>query len=72
MYQADFIDVTKYGQKNYGYKWMLLVIDTFSKYLWIFPMKNKRGESVTKALTNFLTYNTPEKFQSDQGVEFYN
>ena len=35
-------------------------------------MKNKRGESVTKALTNFLTYNTPERFQTDQGVEFYN
>ena len=30
--------------------------------------ENKRGESVTKALTNFLTYNTPEKFQTDQGV----
>ena len=72
LYQADLIDVTKYSQENYGYKWMLLVIDTFSKYLWIFPMKNKRGESVTKALTNFLTYNTPEKFQTDQGVEFYN
>ena len=72
LYQADLIDVTKYGQENYGYKWMLLVIDTFSKYLWIFPMKNKRGESVTKTLTNFLTYNTPEKFQTEQGVEFYN
>ena len=72
LYQADLIDVTQYGQENYGYKWMLLVIDTFSRYLWIFPMKNKRGESVTKALTNFITYNTPEKFQTDQGMEFYN
>ena len=33
LYQADLIDVTKYSQENYGYKWMLLVIDTFSKYL---------------------------------------
>ena len=72
LYQADLIDVTEYGQENYGYKWMLLVIHTFSKYLWIFPMKNKKGESVTKTLTNFLTYNTPEKFQTDEGVEFYN
>ena len=72
LYQADLIDVTKYGEENYGYKWMLLVIDTFSKYLWVFPLKNKKGESVTNALTNFLTYNTPEKFQTDHGVEFYN
>ena len=32
------------------------------------PYEKKRGESVTKALTNFLTYNTPEKF----GINHYN
>ena len=34
---------------NKGYKYLLMVIDIFSKYGWIVPLKDKKGETVTKA-----------------------
>jgi len=44
IYQADLIFMdTKYSKENDGYKYMLFVIDTFSKYLWIQCLKTKSG-----------------------------
>ena len=46
---------------NNGYTFLLLVIDTFSKYGWIVPLKNKKGETVAKALKNIFKERKPEK-----------
>ena len=43
LWMADLIDMVKYEKWNEGYKFILLVIDTFSKYVWVRPMKNKTG-----------------------------
>ena len=32
-----------------GYKYLLMIIDIFSKFGWIVPLKNKKGEIVAKA-----------------------
>jgi len=34
---------------NKGFKYLLMVVDVFSKYGWIMPLKDKKGETVTKA-----------------------
>jgi len=39
---------------NKGYKYLLMVIDIFSKYGWIVPLQNKKGESVAKAFKQLL------------------
>ena len=39
---------------NKGYKYLLTVIDIFSKYGWIVPLKNKTGKSVAKAFTTIF------------------
>ena len=42
----------KISKWNKGYKYLLMVIDVFSKYGWIVPLKDKRGETVTKNSRN--------------------
>ena len=38
------------SKDNDGFTFLLLVIDIFSKYGWIVPLKDKKGETVAKAL----------------------
>ena len=49
-WDADLMDMTKYSKDNDGYSYILLVIDIFSKFLWMRPLKNKKGESVFSVL----------------------
>ena len=61
------------SKDNDGYRFLLLVIDTFSKYGWIIPLKDKKGETVTKAFQLiFKEGRRPEKLWTDKGREFYN
>ena len=50
-----------------------MVIDVFSKYGWIVPLKDKKGETVTKAFQNiFKKGRKPEFVWTDKGSKFYN
>ena len=50
-----------------------MVIDVFSKYGWIVPLKDKKGESVAEAFkTIFKEGRKPQYIWVDQGKEFYN
>ena len=50
-----------------------MVIDVFSKYGWIVPLKDKKGESVTEAFkTIFKEGRRPQYLWVDKGKEFYN
>ena len=64
--------MTALSKDNDGVNFLLLVIDTFSKYGWIVPLKNKKGETVAKALKNIFKERKPEKLWTDKGREFYN
>ena len=46
----------------------------FSKYTWVFPLKNKRGVSIVHAFQKILDSlnRKPNKIWVDQGGEFYN
>ena len=58
---------------NKGYKYLLIVIDIFSKYGWIVPLKDEKGETVTKAFQQiFKEGDKPEYLWADKGSEFYN
>ena len=47
---ADLVDMREWEKQNKGYKYMLNVIDVFSKYAWSIPMKNKTGVTTLEAL----------------------
>ena len=73
IWAADLADMTAFKDYNDGYTFLLLVIDTFSKYGWIIPLKNKKGETMVKAFkTIFEEGRTPGKLWTDKGTEFYN
>lgn len=56
-----------------GYRHLLMVLDVFSKYGWIIPLKDKKGESVAEAFKTILKEGRkPEYLWTDKGKEFYN
>ena len=57
---------------NRGLKYLLAVIDIFSKYGWLIPLKDKTGKSVVSALEIIFKERKPEKMWVDKGKEFYN
>ena len=65
--------MTALSEENDGYKFLLLVIDTFSKYGWIIPLKNKQAKTVIEAFKSiFKEGRKPEKLWTDKGSEFTN
>ena len=55
-------------------KYLLCVIDLFSKYAWVVPIKDKKGTSIVNAFKKILSDSNrkPNKIWVDQGSEFYN
>ena len=47
---ADLVDMQKMAKKNSGYRYILMIIDVFSKFGWAIPLKYKRGSEVESAL----------------------
>lgn len=73
LWQADLIDMQKVSKENNGYNYILVVIDTFSKYAWAYPLKRKSKLDVCNAFTNlFKKGRIPKNLQTDFGTEFYN
>ena len=64
--------MTALSKYNEGYRFLLLVIDIFSKYSWIIPLKNKQGVTVADALKKIFEERRPGKLWVDKGKEFYN
>lgn len=59
--------------ENDGNRYLLIVIDVFSRYLWVEPLKSKTGSEVKKALQKiFNRSKVPEKVRSAGGSEFSN
>ena len=72
-FQADLIDVGRYAGQNDGTRYILTVIDCFSRYAWARPLKRKDGLAVASALTDiFARGRIPKYIQSDRGKEFLN
>ena len=72
LWQADLMDMQSHSKKNYGFKYILVVIDTYSKYVWVESLKNKTGKECTRGMFNILKKANPKLLQTDNGTEFYN
>ena len=70
---ADLVEMQQFSKWNKGYKYLLMVIDIFSKFGWIIPLKNKTGETVAHAFEKtFKLGRIPKYLWTDKGKEFYN
>ena len=59
---------------NKGIRFLLCVIDTFSKYAWVIPVIDKKGISIVRAFQIILKQSNrkPNKIWVDKGSDFYN
>ena len=71
---ADLADMQLLNKYNKGIRFVLCVIDIFSKYTWVVPLKDKKGVSIVKAFQSILKQSNrkPNKIWVDKGSEFYN
>ena len=62
------------GKLNKEFRFLLCVIDIFSKYIWVVPLKDKKGVSIVNAFQKKLNDSArkPSKIWVDKGNEFYN
>ena len=72
VFGADLIELPTLSKKNSGFRYILMVIDIFSKYGWSVPLKTKTGKEVSSALQSIFKKNKPAKLWVDRGREFYN
>ena len=60
------------SKHNKGNKYLLCAIDLFSKYVWVIPIKDKRGTSIANAFQKIISKGRkPNKIWVDQDNEFY-
>ena len=75
IWSIDLADMSDYKiSNNKSYRYIFIVIDNFSKYLWAIPLKNKYSQTITNEFSNILikSKRKPVKIESDRGTEFYN
>ena len=72
LYQADLVEMIPFANVNNGYKYILTMINCFSKYAYAIPLKNKQASSIVEAIKPILSTNKMRFLQTDGGTEFFN
>ena len=72
-YQADLMDMSALKSQNNGVRFLLTVIDCFSRLAAVVPLKSKHAINVLNGIKiAFERLGVPDKLQTDQGKEFWN
>ena len=71
---ADLADMQLLSKFNKRFRFLLCVIDIFSKCAWVIPLKDKKGVSIVNAFQKILKKSNrkPNKILVDKGSKFYN
>jgi len=74
IWTSDLMDMQLEAKENNGMKYGLVVLDMFSRYAWIVPIKDKTGDSVLVAFKSIIetSRRKPAKLWVDQGTECWN
>ena len=69
---ADLADMQLISKFNEGFRFLLCVIDIFSSYAWVIPLKDKKGVTITNAFQKILDKpgRKPNKIWVDEESEF--
>ena len=70
----DLVDMQLISKFTKGFRFLLCIIDIFSEYAWVVPLKDKKGISIVNAFQKILDKSgrKPNKIWVDKGSEFYN
>ena len=71
---ADLANMQLINRYNKGIRYLLCAIDFLYRYVFVVPLKDKKGVTITNAFQNNLdkSKRKPNKIWVDQGSEFYN
>ena len=74
VWRVDLADMQSLSRKNKGIKYLLCAIGLFSKYVFVIPLKDKKGISIVNAFNKIIKQSNRKanKIWVDQGGEFYN
>lgn len=74
LWAGDLLVLKEYSRQNRGFKYILNIIDTFSKYMFLEPLKTKTGKEVATAFERIIkrSRRCPKLLHVDRGKEFYN
>ena len=75
IWSLDILDLKDYGpENNRNHRYVLVIIDNFSKFGWTIPLKNKNAQTIRDSSENILisSKRKPNLIESDRGKEFYN
>ena len=72
--QSDLADLSLLSSSNDGIKYLVVLIDVFSRYLAVRGLRKKDGVSVARALEEMLDgpFHRISRLQTDRGREYYN
>ena len=72
IWRADLADMQLISKYNKGIRFLLCVIDIFSKYAWVVPLKDKKSVSIVAVFQSILKQSNrkPNKIWVDKGSEF--
>ena len=72
-WSADLADMQLISRYSKRIRFLLCVIDIFSKYAWVAALKDKKGASIVATFQRILkqSNSTPSKIWVDKGSEFY-
>ena len=70
-FDIDLASLASYAEENDGYKYLLIVIDIFSRYAWAEPIKDKTSQEIIKAFKKILKEGRkPRRVRSDAAKDF--
>ena len=75
IWSLDILDLKVYGlENNRGYRYVIVIIDNFSKFGWTISLKNKNAQTIKNAFENnlIISRRSPNLVETDRGKEFYN
>ena len=73
IWEADLAEMESLSSKYKSVKYLLCVIDVFSKHAWVKPLQDKNGKIVLNAFIKIVNESNrkPDKLWVGQGREFY-
>ena len=70
-FDADLASLSLYADDNDGFKYLLVVIDIFSRYAWVEPIKDKTSNQIVNAFNKILSEGrVPKHLRSDGAKDF--
>ena len=73
VWACDLVDMGTYIDENEGYRYMVNIVDCFTRYAWSVKLKYKTGDAILNTFTNLTEKGRkPKRLWTDEGKEFLN